>query len=340
MPRTRDVAVIGGTGFIGGHLVRALLDRGRTVRVLSRQPRRSEHGVSYVHGDMANEKTLRAVMENAESVCHLATGGGERWQDFERDVIQGTRQIALLCQEYRVRRLLYTSSVAALYGGGRRRIDERTGVDDQGAKRSLYSRSKIAAEAVLNEMQVSTGLPVVTFRPGVVVGPGGTFNHTGFGSWPSDTCCVGWGRGDTPLPLVLVSDVVAAMVKALDATGIDGMTFNLVGDVRIPASRYVKLLAARSHRNFRFYPQSLLKMQVMEIGKWLLKMAARKNENPFPSFRDLKSRSLRAPFDCSATKRVLGWRPVSNLDDFLRQAIDASLPAIHPSDLRLVHSHS
>ena len=47
----------------------------------------------------------------------------------------------------------------------------------------------------------------------------------------SDTCIVGWGAGDNRLPCVLVQDVASALVLAKDAPGIDGMAFNLSGDI-------------------------------------------------------------------------------------------------------------
>lgn len=330
-----EIAVFGGTGFIGRHLVSLLVDNGYRVRVVSRQFHAPVASVTYVRADMSDEAGLRAAVDGTSAVFHLATGGGERWSDFERDIVQGTRNLALAAQRCGVQRFIYTSSIAALYLGRREKIDERTGPDPVSQQRSFYSRSKAAAEAVLNRLHTEDGFPVVIFRPGLVVGAGGVLTHGGLGNWPSDTCCVGWGTGRFVLPFVLVKDVVTALVAAIDAPGIDGSTFNLVGDVRISASEFVQILAARSYRPFRFYPQSLLKLQSIEVLKWVAKIAARKVENPFPSYRDLTSRSLRAEFDCSAAKRMLGWTPVADRELFLREAIDANLPPIHASDLRL-----
>jgi nucleoside-diphosphate-sugar epimerase len=248
--------------------------------------------------------------------------------------VQGTRFVAESCLEQRVDRLVYVSSIAALYLGARGSIDERTGPDPKAERRSHYSRAKILAEQLLQEMHARSSLPVVILRPGVVVGRGGMISHGGLGTWASDTCCAGWGRGRCPLPFVLLSDVVEALVKSKEAPAIEGMTFNLVGDVRPSAVEFVRLLRSRSRRNFRFYPQSLWKMQTIEVAKWILKAAAHKAENPFPSYRDLRSRSLRSQFDCSAAREKLGWRPNLSLETFLAEAIDSQLPAIHTKDLR------
>jgi nucleoside-diphosphate-sugar epimerase len=333
-----EVVVIGGTGFIGSHLVRELRRREVPVRIVTRRPPATAHqpGITYIQGDLAHPESLRQSIEGSSVVFHLATGGGATWAEFERDFVHATRQVAQFSLESGVRRLIYASSIAALFLGRRCKIDERTGPDPQPYNRSLYSRAKIAAEQVLHEMHDRHGLPVVIVRPGVVVGPGGFLQHSGVGNWASDLCSVGWGRGKEPLPFVLAQDVAAAMTAAMDASGIDGSTFNLVGDVRPTAAEFVQVLSDRSLRAFCFYPQSLWKLQIFDIAKWVLKIAARKPDNPFPSYRDLVTRALRSQFDCSAAKEMLGWRPVADREQFLQQAIDANLPTIKAGDLRLV----
>lgn len=338
MQSLSEVVVIGGTGFIGRHLVRELRHRDIPVRVVTRRPpaERPELGITYVKGDLSHPGSLRQAVEGSSVVFHLATGGGATWTEFERDFVHATRHVGQLCLESDVRRLIYTSSIAALYLGRRGKIDEGTGPDPQPHNRSLYSRAKIAAEQVLGEMHTQRALPVVIVRPGVVVGPGGFLQHGGVGNWASDLCCVGWGRGNVPLPFVLAQDVATAMVSAMDAPGIDGKAFNLVGDVRPSAAEFVQALSDRSLRTFHFYPQSLWKLQLFDISKWILKIAARKPDNQFPSYRDLVTRTLRSQFDCSSARQMLGWSPVADREQFLRQAIDANLTAIKEGDLRLV----
>ncbi|MGH9613796.1 MAG: hypothetical protein ACRD4P_12010, partial [Bryobacteraceae bacterium] len=117
--------------------------------------------------------------------------------------------------------------------------------------------------------------------------------------------------------------------------GIEGMAFNLAGDQRPTAREFVAEIARRSYRDFRFYPQSLIKMQAIEIFKWLMKVAARKPGNSFPPFRDLKSRGLVSQLDCSAAKKKLGWRPNTSLEHFYAEAVDVHLKPIPLGDLRL-----
>lgn len=279
---------------------------------------------------------MAACIENASVVYHLTAGDGESWADFERDYVAGARNVANACLKHCVGRLIYASSIAALYLGRKGNVGENASADTQPLRRAFYARAKIEAEGLLLNLYRSQRLPLVIVRPGIVMGRGGVLEHSGIGFWRSPVCCLAWGRGTHPLPFVLVDDVVDALVSASDAPEIEGMSFQLAGDVFLSARDFVDAAAERARRNFRCYPQSLLKMQAIEILKWLLKAVARKPENGFPSYRDLASRSLASQLDCSAAKRKLGWRPNSSLSRFLEEAIDPHLRVIAHGDLRLL----
>src|SRR5205823_2160610 len=139
-------------------------------------------------------------------------------------------------------------------------------------------------ERLLLEMRQSRGLPVTIFRPGVVIGAGGPVEHLGVGFWPSPTHCVSWGRRtQAPLPLVLADDVADAFVSAIGRAGIEGQSFNLVGDVRLSAQQYISALREASGRDVRLHRQAILSWYAIDFAKWVVKAVARKPENPFPS---------------------------------------------------------
>lgn len=328
-------AILGGTGFIGALLARRLEKSGESIRIVSRSAARVTGGpVESAPADVSDLDSVRAAVDGCRRVYCLTMGGDGTWEGFERDFVVGARHVGRACLESGVERLVYCSSIAALYLGSGNIVTAETPADAHPERRSLYARAKILAERELAALRRDNGLPVVIVRPGVVLGRGGMIHHSGLGLWMSQLDCIGWGMGRNPLPVVLVEDVVEALVRAMLVPGLEGRALNLAGDFRPCAREYVAELRRRSRRRFWFHARPLVWLQVIEIAKWMIKAAAHRPGNVWPSWRDLRSRSLGSPVDCSWEKSVLGWQPVSERDDFFAEAIDANLASASAWDPR------
>ena len=148
------------------------------------------------------------------------------------------------------------------------------------------------------------GLPVVIFRPGVVIGQGGSPLHWGVGMWSWDSVCQVWGKGRNPLPLVLVEDVAQALVAALDRPGIEGESFNLVANSRLSALDYLRALEECTGSKFQTILTPPWKFYVVDVVKWMVKRAIRHPDQRKPSYRDWESRTQRARYDCSKARNA------------------------------------
>jgi nucleoside-diphosphate-sugar epimerase len=171
-------------------------------------------------------------------------------------------------------------------------------------------------------MHEKDGLPLCILRPGVVIGEGGLPFHSGLGVFVRDRHCIGWNQGDNALPFVLAEDVASAIHHAIDAEGVVGRCYNIVGDVRFTAREYTAELARVLGRPLVFHPRPVVWLQLVEIGKWLIKLAIGRSENPFPSYRDLASRGMKARFDCSDAKSDLNWTPVNDRREAVGRGIE------------------
>ena len=147
--------------------------------------------------------------------------------------------------------------------------------------------------------------------------------HSGFGLWVRDNHCVGWGLGDTPLPVVLADDVADALVRlaAYEGHDLDGQALNLCTQAPLTAREIVEELRRATGRDLHFHPRPLWLSQGMEIGKWMVKVAGRRPGAAFPSYRDLKSRSLAPRFSSRTAREVLGWQPVEDRETLLERAV-------------------
>ena len=336
MAKPDCVLVIGGGGFIGRVLVAQLLERGCEVHVMSRQKRRGDgSGATWHEGDVTDRQSVAAACDGIDVVYDLSMAFGESWNDFLKSFVQGAENVAEIVLERGIRRLVYTSTIAGLHLGRARSMTEEEGPDPKPELRSWYARAKIMTEKSLNRLHRERGLPVVIFRPGIVVGIGNRLSNPAIGDWVSPTCCSVVGDGRTPLPMVLVEDVAQALVLARDVPGIDGRTFNLAGDVRPSAVEYCEIAAERSKRNFRVAPSSPLTIQAFHTVVFLGKLALGCKNNDWQSWHELKHLQLRTSLNCSAAKELLGWRPVADRDEFVRRAIDCHLRPLHLGDLRL-----
>jgi nucleoside-diphosphate-sugar epimerase len=277
--------------------------------------------VRVFEGDAADARSLAAAFAGAARVLHLATTAGEDPAAVERVMGEAVAAAGEAARVAGVQRFVYASSTAALWLGDGGSVDGAAGPDPKPASRAGYARGKIAAERAL-QAAAARGLEVTVVRPAIVVGPDGNREHSGIGMWVRDNHCVGWGPGNTPLPLVLADDCAAALVAALDAEAAAGRSYNLAGDVRLSAREYVGEMAARTARDYRFHPTALWWMWLQECGKYVVKLLAWRPRQ-WPSLRDLRSRSFRTELDCADAKRDLGFRPEADRARFLQRVFDA-----------------
>ncbi|MEO7116356.1 MAG: NAD-dependent epimerase/dehydratase family protein, partial [Caldimonas sp.] len=333
--RTRDIVaaapvralVIGGTGFIGKRLVQALVKRGIGVRVMSRSlvaARVALDGlpVDIVQGSHDDPAALEVALRGIEVVYHLAKATGQRWSDYVRDDVEPTRKLAESALAHGVKRFIYTGTIDSYDSADASTvIDARTPVDARMGRRNLYARSKAACEALLQKMHSERGLPLVIFRPGVVIGEGSPPAHWGVGMFHSDTRAQLWGDGTTKLPLVLVGDVAEGLAQAMDAPGIEGKTFLLTGEPLLTAREYVDEVAAASATRIDATPTPIWHFFALDVAKETVKHLIRHPNRRVPSYRDWDCRAHRARYDSSETCRALGWKPAGTRDALVRDGI-------------------
>jgi nucleoside-diphosphate-sugar epimerase len=167
--------VTGGSGFIGGRLIESLVGDGHPVRALARsQPSADEVarlGAEPVRGELGDPESLRAAAEGCEIAFHAAARVEDSgpWDEFERDNVQGTRNVFDACSGAGVRRLVHVSTEAVLIAG-----EPLVNVDETAPlrtdSRAPYPRSKALAERVL--LAAGGGLEWVVLRPRFVWGAG------------------------------------------------------------------------------------------------------------------------------------------------------------------------
>jgi uncharacterized protein YbjT (DUF2867 family) len=152
MSRTvRTLAVTGGTGFVGQHLLRLALAQGYDVRALTRGWKPPEHDIVWVDGALDRPDTLVKLCTGADAVIHIAGMISGSREAFEAVNVGGTANMIDAARKAGVRRFVHISSLAA-------REPELSG----------YGWSKMKGEKLVS----ASGLDWTIIRPPAVYGPG------------------------------------------------------------------------------------------------------------------------------------------------------------------------
>jgi len=228
-----EALVTGGNGFVGHHLVPALLERGYRVRVLALAGEDTgwleARGVEIHRGDIRRPETLVAAVKGADVVLHLAAMM-DVWrpiEDYRAVNVAGTENVCRAALEAGARRLVHMSS-SSVYGMGHGRpADEDfplTPFQDP------YPVTKAEADRLVQRMIREDGLPAVVIRPDQIFGPG---DHLHFGQM-ADRLLAGRGiivgSGRNALPFVYVTDAVAGLLLALEHERAVGGVYNITND--------------------------------------------------------------------------------------------------------------
>ncbi|HEX4049380.1 MAG TPA: NAD-dependent epimerase/dehydratase family protein [Steroidobacteraceae bacterium] len=321
------VLVVGGTGFIGRHLVRRLLEAGHSVRLLTRNAGAASlefqgEPVELFAGSHGDATRVKQALEGIETVFHLAKCEGKRWADYVEGDIRPTQVLAEAALAAGVRRFIYTGTIASYASGDRRAvIDGKTGVDTHIRRRGHYARCKAACEALLQRLQRERGLPLVILRPGIVLGAGSPPAHPGVAHFVTETRVQYWGDGASKLPLVLVEDVADALVRAMQVPDIEGQAFLVTGPPLMSAREYISALAQHMRTRIEAQARPAWRYWLADTVKELAKNAVRHPNRRWPTLHDWRCNAHCARFDATRTEQVLGWRPVADRATLIERGI-------------------
>ncbi|MFJ8084217.1 NAD-dependent epimerase/dehydratase family protein [Streptomyces sp. NPDC096205] len=233
-----EVAVTGGAGFVGRHLVAALSLLGKKTTVVDHAPLTEDvatlPGVRHVRADLRDYGETLLALQGTDVVFHLAgnASGTESVEkprhDFHLNAL-GTCNVGNACLELGVARLVYLSS-AIVYGTP---LHAPITEDHPTAPFLPYGASKLSGELTLRALHATAGLPVVIGRSFVVYGPGEDPRRAG----GEVSQFLRWHLGERPIPVVgdidrkrrdfiHVEDLCRAMIT-LAGRGEAGGVYNL-----------------------------------------------------------------------------------------------------------------
>jgi nucleoside-diphosphate-sugar epimerase len=320
------VFVTGGTGFIGGTVVRQLRDRGDDVVCLVRNPDKGEKlaaiGCELVAGDLTDGDAIRSGLEGCDGAIHAAAmyevgiPASQHPAMFEANVT-GTERVLEAALEAKTPRMVHVST-CGVFGDTHGQVVDETYEHPGKEFTSYYEETKLESHRIAKRMIEEDGLPCVIVQPGGVYGPGDTSQVADL----IDQLLAG-KLPLIPLPdlgvcMSHVDDIAGGIILALDG-GRPGEAYVISGPATTmrEAIEMVARVAGRKPPKYAL-PTPLLKAMI-PIGPLVGKLM-----NQPPNLREMISSADGVTFWASHEKatRELGYQP-RGLEEGLRQTLEA-----------------
>ena len=308
----RPVLVTGAAGFIGSHLVEALVTAGATVRAFVRYNSRNDYGwleaadpelvtdVEIFRGDLANPEAARGAVRGCDVVLHLGAlipipYSYQHPREFVAANVEGTINVLEACRDADVSRLVHTST-SEVYGTARYvPIDESHPLQPQ----SPYAATKVGADELALTYHLSFGTPVVVARPFNTFGP----RQSARAVIPTIITQalsgdrIELGSTSPTRDFLFVEDTARGIMRCAEQPGVEGEVFNLGTGVEVSVAATVERILA-----------------IVGSEAEVVDSEARQ--------RPAASEVERLVADCAKAERLLGWRAGVDLDDGLRRTVE------------------
>ncbi len=247
------ILVAGGTGFVGGGIVRELARRGKAVAVLTRDAGRARSRFSgldteFRQGDVRDAEGLKSAMRDAEVVIGCAQFPGSpmenkrRGHTFEEIDAAGTERLVLAAKEAGVKRYIYLSGAGAAPDAGYH-----------------WFRAKWRAETAVRE----SGIPYVILRPSWIFGPEDVAlnRFLGMSRFLPFVPMIGDGNRQRLQP-VFVDDVGRAVAEAVDNPAAENQVLAIGGPAVLTMNEIVRtaLRVAGRRRLLLSAPKGVMKL--------------------------------------------------------------------------------
>ena len=231
------IAVTGGTGFVGRHLIERLVASGHQAVCVARQPQPPVHGVPVTSADVADVDSLRRACEGCDAIVHLAgINRAKGAQTFERVHVEGTRNVVAAARAVGASKVLTLSFLKA-------RPDCS----------SRYHETKWESEQIVAQ----SGLDYVVLKAGVVFGPGDGMVANIWRAIRILPVFGAVGFRPTMISPVWVGDVAEILSAGATSSALTRQTVSVLGPEAIVLADAVRRVARAMHRPVLVLPLPL-----------------------------------------------------------------------------------
>jgi nucleoside-diphosphate-sugar epimerase len=309
--------VTGGSGFLGSHLVEALVARGEDVRVLVRPASQTAHleklGVELAGGDLTDPLSLASATQGVARIYHAAALAAD-WgpaTEFQAANVTGVQNLLAAASAAGVKRFIHISTTD-VYGHPDYPAAESAPFRVRGWP---YGDTKIASEQLIWAYHHEQGLPVTVVRPVNIYGPRSGSFVLDIVDLLRQGSMVHIGRHKKPGGITYVTNVVDLILRAADSQKSIGQAYNACDGSDLCWRDYVNRLADMVSVS---HPRIVVPYRLAYAAGWAMeKLYSARNSERRPLLTrmavDLFGTDQGFPID--KARRELGYEPQVNINE-------------------------
>ncbi|MCS7167175.1 MAG: NAD-dependent epimerase/dehydratase family protein [Gemmatales bacterium] len=317
--------VTGATGFIGSHVVEALVQRNQAVVALARPASDvsalEARGVEIVRGDLCDVAALEQACRDVQLIVHCAARVGD-WgpvDDYRRVNVEGLRQLLEAARRQPIRRFIHISSLGVYAARDHYGTDESEPLPERHI--DGYTQTKVEAERLAWQYLEQYAVPIVILRPGFVYGARDRTVLPRLLEALAKGEVRYLGSGEQAMNTIYVGNLVQAILLAAEVPQAIGQVYNLTDGEYVSKRRFFETLArvAELPPPSRRVPRWLAWLVAYAMEAW-----ARWRGSPEPprlTRARVKFLGLHLDFSIEKARRELGYQPESALEKGLREAV-------------------
>ncbi len=318
-----NILVTGATGFIGSHLVEALIDKGYEVYGLFRDSKKSDFlrrlGAKPVYGDLLNKDSLKKALTNVDIVFHLAAALHANTKSKKRffDVnVLGTKNLIEACLESEVKRFLHCSSVG-VHGVTKKLANENSPCEPT----TYYDKSKYLAEKLVRNYLNNGKMDITIVRPAAIVyGPRDFSAMYGLFKAIESKKFMIIGNGRNVIHMIYVKNLVHGMILAAENNIANGQTYILADETLTTVKDIQNIIAKtlnvpKNNLHIPVWLATLMALNFEVLSKIM-------NFSPPLTFSRVSFLTSNRAYDISKAKKELGFKSLTSLQHGIRETVD------------------
>ncbi len=306
--------VTGATGFVGGHVAEACVNRGHIVRTIARTTSDTslleKLGVTTQRGDLSDPEVVRKAVDGVDVIVHSAAKVGDRGpvDEYRAVNVDGLKNLLEACKGRPLSRFIHMSSLGVYEPRHHHGTDESVPAYFEHV--DGYTQSKAEAERVAVDYCQKHKVPLVILRPGFVYGPRDRTVLPRLIKRLREDRFHYLGGNKRALNSIYIGNLVDVVFLAAENPKAVGQVYNLTDGEAVSKERFINGIVdgLGISRPRQRLPRWLAAI-ASKVLKWNIRNSARKGKKSWITAAQYKFIQLNLDFSIDKARRELGYQP-------------------------------